>query len=251
MRVLFVGDIYGKPGRRLASYLLSELRQNEALDFVIANGENAAGGFGLTLPILHKLQRYGIDCITTGNHLWDKKPITEELDSLSNLLRPANYPDSVSGQGSQIFDNRVGVINLIGRSFMVQVECPFRTALREIEKLSTPVIFIDFHAESTSEKQALAWWLDGKVSAVLCSHTHVQTADEQILPQGTAYITDVGMTGPFNSVIGVDPHKSIRHFTHGIPQRFDTARGEEHLNGVIIDVDEKSGKALSIKRIVV
>ncbi|MDI6841039.1 MAG: TIGR00282 family metallophosphoesterase [bacterium] len=249
MRVLFVGDIYGKPGRRIASSLIPILREKEGLNFVFANGENAAGGFGLTLPIFRKLERYGIDCITTGNHLWDKKEIISELTVLPNLLRPANYPESVPGRGAQIFNNGIGVINLAGRTFMPQVECPFRTALIEIDKLNTKVILVDFHTESGAEKQALAWWLDGKVSAVIGSHTHVQTADEQILPKGTAYITDAGMTGSFNSVIGVIPDKSIKYFTYGTPQRFDIAQGDEHLNGVLLDIDESSGKALSIKRI--
>ena len=256
MRVLFVGDIYGKPGRKIASSLIPALRKEEGLDFVFANGENVAGGFGITLPMYHKLERYGIDCITSGNHLWDKKEIIPEIDKLPNLLRPANYPESVPGRGVQTFNVVLpthsvsgAVLNLAGRTFMPQVECPFRTAFKEIEKLDTKIILVDFHAESTLEKQALALWLDGKVSAVLGSHTHVQTADERILPNGTAYITDTGMTGGVDSVIGVKREKSIRYFTYGMPQRFDTAHGNEHLNGVIIDIDEESGKALSIRRI--
>lgn len=249
MRVLFVGDIYGKPGRRIASSVIPMLRKNECIDFVIANAENVAGGFGLTIPILHKLERYGIDCITSGNHLWDKKEIIKELNNLPNLLRPANYPESVPGRGAQIFNEKIGVINLAGKTFMPQVDCPFRTAVKEIEKLHTKVIIIDFHAESPFEKKALALWLDGKVSAVLGSHTHVQTADDQILPNGTGYITDTGMAGAFDSVIGVIAEKSIKYFIQGIPQRFDTAGKNEHLNGVILDIEEQSGKTTSIKRI--
>ena len=278
MRILFIGDIFGKPGRRVASSVIPILREKESIDFVIANGENAAGGFGITLPILRKLERYGIDCITSGNHLWDKKEIIPEIDTLPNLLKPANYPELVPGRGSQTFivgtmqnktrlsvsgerlsqntehrtlnteHRKIAVINLIGKSFMPQADCPFRTAIREIKKLNTPLIIVDFHAEDGAEKKALAFWLDGKVSAVLGSHTHVQTADEQILPQGTAYITDAGMTGSFDSVIGVKSAKSIKYFTAGIPQRFDSSRKNEHLNGVLLDIDEK-GKTTSIQRI--
>lgn len=254
MRVLFIGDIYGKLGRRIASAIIPQVRKEEQIDFVIANAENAAGGFGLTIPILHKLEKYGIDCITSGNHIWDRKEIIPNLDSLPCILRPANYPESAPGRGAQIFTilgMRVGVINLAGKSFMHQVDCPFRTAIKEIEKLDTKVIIVDFHAESGFEKKALVIWLDGKVSAVLGSHTHVQTVDEQILPSGTAYITDVGMTGPLDSVIGVVPEKSIKYFTHRIPQRFDTADKNEHLNAVILDIDEISGKTIAIRRITI
>ncbi|MCK4306610.1 TIGR00282 family metallophosphoesterase [candidate division WOR-3 bacterium] len=264
MKVLFVGDIYGKPGRRVASSIIPALRDKESIDFVIANGENSAGGFGITLPILRKLERYGVDCITSGNHLWDKKEIIAKIDTLPNLLRPANYPELAGGRGSQIFNVgtvQIGVMNLMGRTLMPQADCPFRTAIREIEKLNTPVhsegvcdrslrmIIVDFHAESPAEKRTMGFWLDGKVSAVLGTHTHVQSADEQILPQGTAYITDAGMTGGFDSVIGVKSSKSIKYFTLGTPQRFDSARGNEHLNGVLLDIDETSGKAKSIQRI--
>ncbi|MCK4353323.1 TIGR00282 family metallophosphoesterase [candidate division WOR-3 bacterium] len=249
MRVLFVGDIYGKPGRRIASELIPVLKEEKKIDFVVANGENVAGGFGITLPMFRKLERYGVDCITSGNHFWDKENIIPQLDKIPNLLRPANYSDLLPGRGSNVFNDKIGVINLQGRTFMPNIECPFKTAIGKIKKLSVPIIIVDFHAESELEKQALAWYLDGKVSAVLGSHTHVQTADEKILPNGTAYITDAGMTGSFNSVIGVKQEKSIKYFTYAMPQRFDTAKGEEHLNGVIIDIDEESGKALSIKRV--
>ena len=249
MKTFFVGDICGKSGRRIASEVIPTIRETEVIDFVIANGENSAGGFGITSQILHKLEKYGIDCITSGNHLWDKKEILDELNRLPNLLRPANYPELLAGKGGQRFYDKIGVINLVGRTLMPQADCPFKTAIKEIEKLDTKIIIIDFHAESSDEKKALALWLDGKVSAVLGSHTHVQTADEQILPNGTAFITDVGMTGAFESVIGVKAQKSIAYFLHGTPQRFDTAEKDEHLNGIILNIDEESGKTLSIKRI--
>jgi hypothetical protein len=252
MRILFIGDIYGRPGRRIASSVVGEIREKEGIDFVIANGENAAGGFGLTRKVIHKLLSYEIDCITTGNHLWDKKEIIPYLlENHKEVLRPANYPPGVPGFGSYIYDGKIGVLNLIGRAFLRCVDCPFRVGMNEVKKMKkeTRVIIVDFHAETTAEKQALGFYLDGEVSAVIGTHTHVQTADERILPGGTAYITDVGMTGPFNSVIGVKKEKSIQHFLDMIPQHFDTARGDERFNAVIIDVDEKTGRAISITRI--
>lgn len=249
MRILFIGDIHGKPGRRISSSVIPEIRKEEKINFVIANGENVAGGFGITPKLVHKLERYGIDCLTSGNHIWNKEIIMKELDISPNLLRPANYPESAPGKGTQVFQGKIGVINLQGRTLMPKIDCPFRTAEREIKKLGTRIIIIDFHAESEFEKLALANWLDGKVSAVLGTHTHIQTVDEQILPHKTAYITDVGMTGSFKSVIGVMPEKSIRYFLFGMPQRFDTARGEIELNGVILEINEKTGKTISIKRI--
>lgn len=250
MKILFVGDIDGRPGRKVASEIIPEIRKKYNIDFVIANGENAAGGFGVTLNIFKKLERYGIDCITSGNHLWDKKEIIEELDKIPNLLRPANYPTGTKGKGAQIFHNKIGVINLLGREYILEnIECPFITAMREIKRLNTKIIIIDFHAENQYEKVALAYFLDGKVSAVIGTHIHVQTADEKILPNGTAYITDVGMTGSFDSVIGVLPRKSINYFIYSTPQRFDSAKGNEHLNGVILEINENTGKTLYIKRL--
>jgi hypothetical protein len=247
VKILFIGDIYGKPGRRVAASLVPQIREKEGIDFVIANGENVAGGFGLTPQTFQKLNRYKIDCITTGNHFWNRKEIIRELSNFPNLLRPANYPESTPGRGSQVFYNKIGVINLAGREFMPTLDCPFRVALREIKKLNTNIIIVDFHAESIPEKQALGVWLNGKVSGVIGTHSHTQTTDAQILSRGTAYITDVGMTGSFSSVIGVIPRKSISHFIEGIPHRFDSASGEEYLNAVILDIEEKLGKALSIK----
>lgn len=250
MRILFVGDIIGTIGRRIASTVISELKKINNIDFVIANGENSAGGFGITPKVVQKMERYGIDCITSGNHLWDKKEILKEIDNIPNLLRPANYPESAPGKGSQTFlDGKLGVINLAGKTFMPNIECPFRTVDKEIRSLNTLMTIIDFHTEFFAEKRALAEYLDGKVSAVIGSHTHVQTADAQILPKGTAFITDAGMTGAFKSVIGVMSEKSVKYFTSAMPQRFDTAKEDEQLNGVVIDIDEQSGKALDIKAI--
>lgn len=250
MRILFVGDIIGTTGRRVASAVIPELKKNDNIDFVIANGENSAGGFGITYKIATKFGRYGIDCITSGNHLWDKKEIIKEIDNIPNLLRPANYPDCVPGKGSQTFwDGKIGVISLLGRAFMPRVDCPFKTAKKEIETLNTKITIIDFHAEFFAEKRALAEYLDGTVSAVVGSHTHVQTADAQILPKGTAFITDAGMTGSETSVIGVIPERSVKYFTLGMPQRFDTAKGNEKLDGVVMEIDDESGKAISIEAI--
>jgi metallophosphoesterase (TIGR00282 family) len=249
VRVLCVGDIFGKSGRRVASSVIPALRAEEEIDFVIANGENVAGGFGITVPILRKLRRYGIDCVTSGNHVWDKKKIVEDMDDIPDLLRPVNYPEGSPGAGARLFQDRIGVINAAGRTLMPRVDCPFRRVSEEIEGLGTKTVIVDFHAESAAEKKAFALWLDGRVSGVFGTHTHVQTADEQVLPNGTAYITDVGMTGSFDSVIGVKQEKSINYFVHGIPQRFDTAKENEHLNAVILDIDEESGKSISIKRI--
>jgi metallophosphoesterase (TIGR00282 family) len=249
MRILCVGDIYGRPGRRVASSVIPALRAEEQIDFVIANGENVAGGFGITMPILRKLRRYGIDCVTSGNHIWDKKEIGEQMDDIPDLLRPANYPESSPGVGGRVFQDKIGVINVSGKTLMPRVDCPFRRASEEIEKLGARMVIVDFHAESAAEKKAFALWLDGRVSGIFGTHTHVQTADEQVLPKGTAYITDVGMTGSFDSVIGVKPDRSIDYFVYGIPQRFDASKNDEHLNGVILDIDEESGKTMSIKRI--
>lgn len=273
MKVLFVGDIYGKAGRRIASILIPKIREEEKIDFVIANGENSAGGFGITYNIFKKIVSYGVDCVTTGNHVWKRKEIRGYMNT-PGLLRPLNYPadheltylpcltrhrqlsgfesGQIPGVGSALFlKNRIGVINLMGRTFMSNIDCPFRTAIKEVENLRklTKVIVVDFHAEATPEKQALAFFLDGKVSAVIGTHTHVQTADERILKNGTAYITDVGMTGSFYSVIGIKKEKSIAYFVERTPQRFDSAKGDEFLNGVIIDIDETTGKAERIKRI--
>jgi len=254
VKILFIGDIIGKPGRRAIRERLPDLLQDMHIDFVLANGENAAGGFGITPQVVRELLGNEIDLITSGNHIWDKKEILGFMDNQEVLLRPANYPNGVPGKGSVILTKdelRLGVINLTGRVYMDDVDCPFRTALREIEKLKsmTSTILVDFHAEATSEKEALGWFLDGRVSAVVGTHTHVQTADERILPQGTAYITDVGMTGARDSVIGIEKSIAIERFLTGLPKKFEIASGDVYLQGVVITIENVTGKALSLQRI--
>lgn len=251
MRILMVGDVIGKPGRRAVQALIPSLRREQGIDFVIANGENTAGGFGLTADTANELLESGVDVLTSGNHIWDQKEIIPYLDEGLPLVRPANYPDA-PGRGS-LLHNNVLVVNLLGRVFMPALDCPFRTAdaiLREAEASDKPaVIIVDFHAEATSEKQALGWYLDGRVSAVLGTHTHVGTVDYKILPKGTAYVSDVGMTGPMDSVIGSDADVVVERFLTGMPQRLPVASGPVLLNSVMIDVDEETGKARSIERL--
>jgi 2',3'-cyclic-nucleotide 2'-phosphodiesterase len=226
-------------------------------DLVIANGENSAGGFGITPDIADELFFMGIDVITSGNHVWDKKEIEPYLGKQDRLIRPANYPSGVPGFGSVIVTTpggaKAGVLNLEGRVFMSNLDDPFRTGELEIEKIKkeTPIVIIDFHAEATSEKIALALYLDGKASAVIGTHTHVQTADERILPNGTAFITDAGMTGPSDSVIGVKKDQAIARFLYQTPHRFELPKGPVHLNAVFIELDDVSGKARSIERILI
>ncbi len=255
MKILFVGDIVGSPGRKAVAELIPKIVKKEKIEFVIANGENAAGGSGVTPKIAKELLDSGIDAITSGDHIWKRREIVEVLDEYPNILRPANYPPGVPGLGANAVKTRggdsVGIINLVGRVFMEAVECPFRQAKDEIDQIQkgTNIIIVDFHAEATSEKIAMGWYLDGLVSAVLGTHTHVQTADEKILPQGTAYITDVGMTGPHDSVIGRKKEQILTRFITHLPTRFEMAEEDVQLNGVILDIDEGSGKAKSIKRI--
>ncbi len=255
MRILFIGDIVGKPGRRAVHELLPGLIAAHGIDFVVANGENAAAGFGMTREIVEDLFGSRIDVLTTGNHVWDKKEIVECIDDYESLLRPANYPARVPGHGSVVMPVReglqVGVVNIMGRVFMRPLECPFRTAEREVEKirLRTQVIIVDMHAEATSEKIALGWFLDGRVTAVLGTHTHVQTADDRVLPKGTAYITDVGMTGPFDSVIGTRKEIILERFLSQLPNKFEVAKGDVRLQAVLIDVEEESGRALNMERL--
>jgi metallophosphoesterase (TIGR00282 family) len=255
MRVLVVGDIYGKPGRYILSELLPGIQEEFSIDFTIANGENAAGGFGITENISKKLRSYGIDCITSGNHIWDRQEITPFLDESDYLLRPSNYPPTNPGNGYRVFKSEekpsIGVINLQGRSFMKDIDCPFRACEEIIAEMKeeTRIIVVDFHAETTAEKKAFGWFMDGKVSLVFGTHTHVQTADETILPNGTGYITDVGMTGPFESVIGVKKEASIAYFLKKTPQRFDTAQNNRKLNGIVVEINETSGKTTSIERL--
>jgi 2',3'-cyclic-nucleotide 2'-phosphodiesterase len=255
MKILFIGDIIGKPGRRAVKELLPSLVAANAVDLVIANCENAAAGFGITRDIVEELYDAHIDVLTSGNHVWDKKEVMEFIDDYETLVRPANYPASVPGAGSVLMPTAagdyVGVLNLAGRVFMQPIDCPFVTAKKEIARLKakTNVIIVDMHAEATSEKKALGWYLDGEVSAVLGTHTHVQTADNEVLPGGTAYISDAGMTGPFDSVIGIKKDTIIEKFLTQIPNRFDVAKNDIRLQGVLMDIDAQSGRANAIERI--
>ena len=255
VKLLFIGDIIGKPGRQVISRELHRLVDRYMVDLVIANGENSAGGFGITEETANELYKCGIDVLTSGNHIWDKKDSLNFINRAEKLLRPANYPDGTPGRGSALFTTaggrKVAVLNLEGRVFMNNLECPFRTADREISQLctETPIIFVDFHAEATSEKASLGWYLDGRVSALIGTHTHIQTADERILPGGTAYLTDAGMTGSFDSVIGVKKEEPIMKFLSQLPVKFEVAKNNLRLNGVVVVVDEQTGKALSIERI--
>jgi len=255
MKVLFVGDIVASPGRAALAALLPRLRDRYRLDFVIANGENAAGGFGITEAVASDMFSLGVDIITSGNHVWDKKEAVGYLPRESRVLRPLNYPPGVPGAGSIVYEAadgaKVAVLNLSGRVFMANYDCPFRGADRELERLGdvTNVVIVDFHAEATSEKIAFGHYLDGRVSAVVGTHTHVQTADEKILPGGTAYITDVGMTGPADSVIGVRKDQIINRFLNLMPTRFEAAQGPAVFSAVIIEVAEKTGKSTAIHRL--
>ena len=252
MRVLMIGDIIGKPGRQTLAQLLPGLRRELSLDLVTANAENTAGGFGLTLKTARSLLDSGVDVMTSGNHIWDKKDIIPHFDDLP-LLRPANYYGA-PGRG-WLMHGTVMVLNLQGRVFMPPIDCPFREAdarLHEAEqRLGTPprFVIVDFHAEATSEKQGLGWYLDGRVSAVVGTHTHVATADTRILPNGTAYVSDLGMTGPLNSVIGTQLEPVLERFRTGLPQRFEPASGPCILNSVLIDIDDHTGHAVNITRI--
>lgn len=253
-RILLIGDIVGAPGRKAVKELVPVLVKEEAIDFVIANGENAAGGSGVTPPIAEELFGYGVDVITTGDHIWNKREIYAYLDQNKTILRPANYPKGAPGFGSCVVEKKsakIGVINLAGRVFMDAIECPFRSARAQIEamKAETKIILVDIHAEATSEKVALGWYLDGAVSCVFGTHTHIQTADERILPKGTAYITDLGMAGPYDSVIGRRIDQIIARFITQLPMRFEMADENVQLAGAIVEVDEASGKAVNIKRI--
>lgn len=254
MKVLFIGDIVGKPGRRAVKEGLPGLVNKLKIDFVIANAENAAGGFGITQSVGEDLFSLGIDVLTSGNHIWDKKDAVSYIPKESRLLRPANYPGDVPGSGSIVMNTssgeKVAVLNLSGRVFMQALDCPFQAAKREIPRLreQTKTIIVDFHAEATSEKSAIGWFLDGEVSAIVGSHTHVQTADEKILPLGTAFITDAGMTGPVDSIIGVQKEQIINKFLTQIPTRFETAKGEAVLSCVVVDINPHTGKAVSIQR---
>lgn len=255
MRILFIGDIVGRPGRDLVRKGLPALQAHFDVDLVIANVENAAAGFGVTRDIGVTLLEYGIDVMTSGNHIWDKKEVIEYIDKEPRLLRPANYPAGVPGRGSCVATTRdgrsVGIINVMGRVFMTAIDDPFAVVLREIDAMRAraKVIVVDFHAEATSEKVAMGWHLDGKVTLVVGTHTHVQTADERILPNGTACLTDAGMTGPHDSIIGMEREPALARFLTGMPSRFEPASGNPRLNGVVVDADDTTGRATFIRRI--
>lgn len=255
MRVLFVGDVFGKPGRRVLDQALRSVMAERRIDFCVANAENAAGGFGITPPIADELLSLNIDLLTSGNHIWDKRAILSYLANQPRLLRPHNYPSSAPGTGVFIGDTacgvRIAVVNLQGRVYLPALNCPFVTGKAAIESIrrETPIILVDFHAEASSEKQAFAWYMDGQVTAVVGTHTHVQTADERILPRGTAYITDVGMTGPYDSVIGSIPDLALERFLTQIPVRLEPANSNLRLCGVVIEIEEPTGRALSIERL--
>jgi metallophosphoesterase (TIGR00282 family) len=256
-RILFIGDIVGQPGRRILRETLPGLVEEHSPDLILANGENAAGGFGITPPLVEELLALGIAVLTSGNHIWDKKEILPYLADHADgrLLRPANYPGDSPGYGVYVGRTQskmpFAVMNLQGRVFMPPIDCPFRTADRLLEQIPSEVkiCVVDMHAEATSEKLAMGWYLDGRVTAVLGTHTHVPTADEIVLPQGTAYITDLGMTGPYDSVIGVDKSAVIGKFLSQVPARFGVAKGDVRLSAVLIEVETDSGRSLSIRRI--
>jgi metallophosphoesterase (TIGR00282 family) len=250
LRILAIGDIIGKPGRKAVKEILPGLCYEHNIDLVVGNGENAAGGLGLTLSTARELFDSGIDVITTGNHIWAQKEIIPYLDNELAILRPLNYPPTNPGRG-YLLKNNVLIVNLIGRVFIGHFDCPFRAMdqlLAEFEHKSIPII-VDFHAEATSEKVAMGKYLDGRVSAVLGTHTHVGTIDAHILPGGTAYVTDIGMVGPVDSVIGDDPNSVINRFLTQIPSRLSVGKGKVSFDAILVEVDEKTGKAVDIKRI--
>jgi len=255
LKVLFLGDIFGKPGREVVKNKLKSIIDENDIDFTIANGENSAGGIGITPVICKTLLESGIDVITSGNHIYKKKEIYDYIEKEPRLLKPANFPPGTPGKGYHVMtdrkNNKIGIVNICGRIFVDYYDCPFRCVDKVLEKIrkETRTIIVDFHAEVTSEKIAMGWYLDGRVSAVLGTHTHVQTADERVLPGGTAYITDVGMVGPRDSVIGVERENILKRFLTMMPQKFIVAEGDYLLNAVIVDIDHRSGRADSIKRL--
>lgn len=257
LRVLFVGDVVGRPGRDILERALPHLVARDRIDFVIANGENAAGGFGITRETAEAILAAGVDVITLGNHAWDRKEALPYLAAAPRVLRPLNYPSGAPGRGGDVFAAangiEVAVINVMGRVHMPLVDDPFAALAREIDRLRarTPIVIVDVHAEVTSEKIALAAHFDGRASLIVGTHTHVMTADERIQPGGTAAITDVGMTGPHDSVIGIERSAAIARFLTGLPTRFDTATGDPRLNAVRVDIDVASGRALAITRVTV
>jgi metallophosphoesterase (TIGR00282 family) len=254
LTIICVGDVFGEPGRRAVQMLLPKLKKQHEADLAVVNVENSASGFGVTPLIARTFLEQGVDVMTSGNHIWDKKEIIEYIGKENLLLRPANYPPGTPGAGSIVVKagpHKVAVLNLMGRVFLPQLDCPFRKADEELERLraETPIIVVDMHAEATSESQAMGWHLDGRVSVVVGTHRHVQTADERLLPKGTAYITDLGLTGPTDSVIGVEPELALARFISGMPNRFEPAKGPAMLQGVVIRIDPETGRGLSIERL--
>ena len=259
MRILFIGDIFGRPGRNIVNDHVRDIVQQRSIDLVIANGENAAGGFGITPALVEELLALGVDVITTGNHIWDKREIMDYYHSANGssparrLLRPANYPAGLPGWGLYEGTTRGGapyaVVNLQGRVFMANNDDPFRVADQLLQAIRAKVVIVDFHAEATSEKIALGWYLDGRATAVIGTHTHVPTADERVLPGGTAYITDVGMSGPYDGVIGVQKEQIITRFLKNLPMRFEAATADVRLCAVVIECDQDTGRASSIQRL--
>lgn len=254
MNIVFIGDVVGKAGRKVLTRFLPEIMEEHDAHLVVVNAENAAGGFGMSQSIHDQMVGTGVDVLTTGNHVWDRRDFIKEIDNCERVIRPANFAPAVPGKGWIVIETDYGpaaIINLAGRVFMPPVDCPFRKAEEILEELDSDikVVLIDFHAEATSEKQALARFLDGKVSAVVGTHTHVQTADEQVFPGGTAFMCDLGMTGPSQSIIGVKIDPIVERFILGMPKRFDTATGPDHICGAVVSCDPQTGKANSIKRI--
>ena len=256
MKLLFIGDIVGRPGRDLVRRGLRAIVATSGVDFVIANGENSAAGFGITREIGDQLFSYGVEVMTSGNHIWDKKEALDYIVREPRLLRPANYPAGAPGHGATLVTAangvKVGVVNVMGRVFLANIDDPFTTAAREVARLRTEgaaLVFVDMHAEVTSEKIAMGWYLDGQATAVVGTHTHVQTADNRVLPKGTAYLTDAGMTGPHDGVIGVEKEPVIGKFLSGLPARFETATGDPRLNGAIVTADPATGLATAIERV--
>lgn len=256
MKLLFIGDIVGRPGRDLVKRGLRAIVAANDVDFVIANGENSAAGFGITREIGDQLFSYGVEVMTSGNHIWDKKEALEYIVREPRLLRPANYPAGAPGHGATLVTAangvKVGVVNVMGRVFLANIDDPFTTAAREVARLraeGAALVFVDVHAEVTSEKIAMGWYLDGQATAVVGTHTHVQTADNRVLPKGTAYLTDAGMTGPHDGVIGVEKEPVIGKFLSGLPARFETATGDPRLNGAIVTADPATGLATAIERV--
>jgi len=252
MNILFIGDIFGSPGRRIVADHLQDIVQSNRIDLTIANAENAAGGFGITPSIAEELFALGLDVLTSGNHIWDKRELFDYFARQPRLLRPANYPEA-PGRGAITYRARNGtecaVINLQGRVFMQDNDDPFRKADQILKQITAKVIFLDFHAEATSEKVAMGWYLDGRVTAVVGTHTHIPTADNRVLPKGTAYQTDCGMSGPYDSVIGVEKDQIVQRFLTGMPGRFEAAKGDPRFCAVVINCDESNGRAHSIQRL--